>query len=81
MSCGVELSGSPTVVIVVVRDVVSSRCETAVSPPLLIPGAPVLTIREVGTYRAAAELWATKYGGQVSLFVCRSGNVGSKRPD
>ena len=30
----VEVSGSPTVVIVVVRTVVSSRCETAALPPL-----------------------------------------------
>jgi hypothetical protein len=40
----VEVSGSPTVVIVVVRIVVSSRYETAAFHRFLIPGDPALTI-------------------------------------
>ena len=38
------MSGSPTVVIVVVRTVVSSRWETAALAPLPHTGDPVLTI-------------------------------------
>jgi hypothetical protein len=40
----VEASGSPTVVIVVVRTVVSSWRETAAPHRFLIPGDPALTI-------------------------------------
>jgi hypothetical protein len=40
----VRVSRSPTVVIVVVTTVVSSRCETAVHLPLPLPGDPALTI-------------------------------------
>ncbi len=80
------MSGSPTVVIVVVRTVVSSRSETAALTPLPHPGDPALTIGcvkggEAITRDVEDALYSTDRGSQtlrneVALDQAASGAAG-----